>query len=584
MKPDVTRNDILCLLAIIGAGLLVYSNHLHHPFQFDSVRYLTENRLFDNPDALLTWDYFWSQYHSRGGLFWSLGLNAQIHGMAPLGFHLVNLAFHLMNAILIFFISRLAIRYFRFETLSGSEQSVGLSVALLFVAHPIHTESVVYVMSRSELAAGWCYLMAFYLFQRALDSRTNSSALYKYGAAPLVTLVALVVGYSIKPTIATLPAMMLLYFLLGRDRQDPVWMRLRRWAWPIVGLCLVAGSALAYKLATQPLFLSGSPAAAELIGRKVYLLTQPTVVMFYYLKLLCFPFNLNIDPDIVWVKSIADIAFWLGMIAVAGFLLTASRIARSRLLLFFALWYLVVLTPSSSIVTLLDMAADHRAYLASFGILVLMATGLHHLGVMIFKNPVKRRSCIVCVLLFALTANGLLTLKRNTVWANELDLWQDALKKSPGKVRPLVNLGRAYTIAGDTERAIDYYERSLELNPNYFQTNYNVGVLYYEKGQIDKAFDHFQYAAVIDPTVPDVHGRLGDIYMQRKIWDKADAHLRQAVELNPYYSAAFRSLGLLHYFHLNDPRTGAVFLKRSLHLQPEQRDAGQLRQLISKIP
>ncbi len=576
------RSNFICLLIIILAGLLVYANHLTNPFQFDSVRFLFESRLFTDPAQLLAFDRVLEEYGHRGGLFWTFGLNAWLHGMDPFGFHLINLMFHLMNGVLVFLITRNALLHFKWKPSCLSIRSLSLAVALMFVLHPVQTESVVYVISRSELIAGWLFLIGFYFFQKeigAAEKTLTSRQIIRIGG---FTLLVLLIGFSVKPTIITLPAVMAAYFLLGKDKGDPLWEKIRRHRIAIMGILLLAASGLAIKLAVDPYFLAGTSAAVETVGRQTYLLTQPWVIMFYYLKLLLFPIGLNIDPEIIAVTTVTSWRFVAGIIAMGCFVWLVCKKSVTRLPLFSALWFFIVLSPSSSFVTLLDFAAEHRVYLASYGVMVIIAICLFGLVEMMLKNRGRRSVALSAVLVLLLSVYSVLTFQRNQVWSSSIVLWHDVLEKSPNKVRALVNLAHSYTNIGERDRAIEFYERSLEKGAHYFQTYYNVAVLYLEKGEVDKAFDHFLIASRIDETIPDVHGRLGDIYIQRQDWKMANLHLRRAVELNPGYASAFRSLGLLHFFHLNDPRSGAMFLKRSLYLMPVQPDADKLRHLIAQ--
>lgn len=581
VTPSFSSN-LLCLLVIVVTGLLAYANHLLNPFQYDSVRFLSENRLFADPAQLLTLDFILAEYTHRSGLFWTYGLNAWLHGMNPFGFHLVNLMFHLMNGALVFLVTLHALPHFKWTSSFFSHQKLSLAVALLFIVHPIQTESVVYIMSRSELIAGWFFLLGFYFFQRELGSAGSPPSSIKIFRIVCITLLILLVGYSIKPTIVTLPAVMFFYFILGKAKDDPFWDGVRRRRIGIIGAFLLVLTALSIKLATDPYFLAGTAGAVETIGRQTYLLTQPWVIMFYYLKLLLLPVGLNIDPEIISATSVVSLRFLAGFVAMASSLWLAFKKPVTRLPLFALLWFFTVLSPSSSFVTLLDLAAEHRVYLAAYGVIVIMALCLARLIEVTVADPSRRSGWILFALIFLLLTHATLTFKRNQLWASEVALWEDVLQKSPSKVRALVNLGHAYTNQGERDRAIAMYHRSIKKGAHYFQTYYNIAVLYLEKGEMDQAFDHFVIAARIDASIPDVHARLGDIYIQRQDWKNADAHLRRAVELNPGYASAFRSLGVLHYYYFKDPRSGTAFLKRSLHLQPGQPDAKKLRALIEQ--
>lgn len=576
------RSNIFCVLVILVAGLIAYANHLLNPFQYDSVRFLSENLLFADPARLLSPDFVLKEYSHRGGLFWTYGLNAWLHGMDPFGFHLINLMFHLMNGVLIFLVTQRALPYFNITSPFLSHRVFSLTVALLFVLHPIQTETVVYVMSRSELIAGWFYLLGFYFFQQEVGDTDSIWTFKKILRITIVTLFIIFFGYSVKPTIVTLPAVMAVYFFLGRKKEDPIRERIRRHKSIILAGILVPIIALAVKLAIDPYFLAGTPAAVETIGRQTYLLTQPWVIMFYYCKLLLFPFGLNIDPEIIPAASFVSLRFLAGFSAILCVLWLTIKKPATRLPLFGLLWFLIVLSPSSSFVTLLDLAAEHRVYLAAYGIFVILTLGLIQLISVIVPASSRRRDWFYVSLILLLLTYGTLTMQRNQVWSSEVLLWEDVLEKSPNKVRALVNLGHAYTNQGNRDKAIDFYQRSLKKGAHYFQTYYNVAVLYLEKGETEKAFEHFNIAARIDGSIPDVHARLGDLYMQREDWKNADAHLRRAVELNPRYSSAFRSLGILHYYYLKEPRTGVAFLKRSMHLTPGQPDADKIRALIAQ--
>jgi len=584
MKP-IDQGQVKSCALIALVGILVYSNQLTHPFQFDSVQFISDNPLLKKPDQLLTWDYVTRNFFSRGGLFFTFGWNAWMGGMNPFGYHLVNLVFHLMNGLLVFFICQQACRYFHLELSLkrvGGIRSIAIFTALIFLCHPLQTESVTYIVSRSEVLAATFYLSAFYIFQICLDRKNSLSPLVWGGSVPVSILFLGLAGFSMKQSVATLPATLLLYYLLGPNDDTPMRNFLKRWKYVWAGLATLFLAGLFYKLFTDEAFLIGPSIAGEVIGRKNYMLTQPAVVVFYYLKLLLFPFNLNVDPDFPMIRSIASLTFW-GSIGILLFILIGTFKNRtSKIYFFLAGWFNIVLSPSSSIVTLLDLAAEHRVYLGVFGFALFLTLGLARFFTALqtaFPN-IKPGWCFPGLMILLIAILGTMTLKRNTVWKSELTLWHDAEKKSPHKARPLVNLGRSYTLTGQLDRSIDYYQRSLEIDSGFFQTHYNLAVLFQNKGIEEKALHHFLRAAVLNPDIPDTHGRLGEIYLRKKDFDRADFHLKRAVELNPKYAEAFRNLGALHFYELGQKKQGRVYLERSLMLNPNQQGADLIRQMI----
>jgi tetratricopeptide (TPR) repeat protein len=290
---------------------------------------------------------------------------------------------------------------------------------------------------------------------------------------------------------------------------------------------------------------------------------------------LLFPFNLNIDPDVPVVTTFFSWRFLIPLAVIGTLIYLTARARGSRIYFFCASWYFIVLSPSSSIVTLHDLAAEHRTYLAAYGLYLLFVLGL-------FQLRAKRAT--VFLLLVVLTGSlGMTTIKRNLVWRSELTLWEDTRRKSPRIVRPLINLGRAYGEAGETQKAIYYYEKSLAKAPAVFAPNYNLGDLYLAKGRVEEALQLFHRAQKLDSGVPEVHGKLGEIYLDQKQFKLAERYFKKAVELNPKYPSALRNLGILNFFHLNRPEQGIVYFSRSLTLDPNQVQAEEILQIIARF-
>ena len=566
-----------CLLISL-LGVLFFSNHLNNPFQFDSVAYIVNNANLKNPETLLSFEFWKKEFLARGLLRISLALNAYLDDFRPFGYHIFNLAFHILNALLLFFVLEKSLRRFGMEAVSwGSKRirSVSFFSAVFFLCHPIQTESVIYIMSRSEVVASTFYLAGFLLFQQLLE-RSSTSHL-QYGLYFLSIFLIALVGFSVKQIVATLPAIMILYYLCSCPDHSPALQFLKKWRWAITGIIAGVAGFLFYKLLTDETFLIGPSRPEEMVGRAKYMLSQPSVIVFYYLKMLLFPMNLNIDPDIAVVTSFLSWNFLLPMFCIAFLLLCSLKVFKTRFVFFFLCWFFIILSPSSSIVTLHDLAAEHRTYLASAGIFILFACGVAEVTCRWGETRPLNITLIFCV--FAL---GIMTMKRNAVWQSELSLWQDTHQKSPHKLRPLINLARAHSLEGNSEKAIQYYQESLVKGPGVFATNYNLGALYLEKGLVTDALRHFQLASRIEPEIPEPFAKLGEIYLSQKNFKLADSYFKRAVELNPRSSKVFKNLGVVNFYHLNRPKQGLAYFTRSLNLDPGQPEADKIRELLAQ--
>jgi len=584
-RPDMAnfKYRVHCCLLIALLGMVVYGNHLHNAFQFDSVAYIVNNPNLDHPEELLTLKFLTSGLKSRGLLRMSMAVNAALGGAHPFGYHLFNLTFHIFNTLLLFFISEKVLRCFLCKSDNRDDlkiRGVSLITALLFLCHPLQTESVIYIISRSEVLAATFYLGGVFLFQSVWERRRSASGTLKFLGLPTLLFIIFALGFSVKQTLITLPAIILLYALCQCDRDSGPIRFLLRWKWILACIFLVAFSLLLRKLLADETFLIGPSNPEEMVGRKKYMLSQPSVLVFYYLKLLLFPVSLNIDPDFAVVTHFMSWRFLVPS-ALLGALFYLS--AKSRIYFFGIAWFLIILSPSSSIITLHDLAAEHRVYLASYGFYLLLALGLWQ-G--IFSRPQfseAAKKATAFFLTVALVGSlSVMTMKRNLTWRSELTLWEDTRNKSPNLVRPLINLGRAYSLAGKTDRAVFYYEASLKQAPGVFSLNYNLGEIYFDQGRVEEALKLFKMAEALSPEVPEVHGKLGEVYMKTGQYDLADRYFKQAIELKPKYPVALRNLGILNYFHLLQPEQAKVFFSRSLTLDPDQPEADEIRKLISR--
>ncbi len=571
-----SKTKICCALALLA--IILFGNHLHNSLQFDSVLYVKNGVNTQNLEKIINWEFISKEYPSRGLTRITIAINAILDNVNPFGYHLFNLTVHTLNTILVFFITLEAFRYFCSSNQKNEKSKahfVGFLASVGFLCHPIQTESVVYIVSRSGLLAATIYLTGFLFFQRFLNNQKHKKILSWVGITLLIAVFA-IIGFGFKQSVITLPAIAFLYWLFGLPSDSKSIQTLKKFQWPICGFAIIFLSILMWKLITDEAFLIGPSTAGEDIGRLNYMLSQPIVVIFYYLKLFFFPFNLNIDPDIPFGTFSLKLLTAIALILVPLWTLFINKSLR---IYFFGLsWFYIVISPSSSIITLLDLAAEHRVYLGIFGLFFITAI-LGSQFVHKFTDPTVRfrRKLLLffCIIFLCLT-----TIKRNSIWITEETLWMDTLKKSPNKTRAWINLGRAKTIAGRPQKAIYYYENAIKLDPNFFQTQFNLGSLYYQQRRFQEALASFIRASILAPELPEPVGRIGEAYLALKNYKMANDFLKRAVEIDPNYATAFRNLGVVNYYYLKNKREGLIYFKRSLDLNPKQPGIDQVIMLL----
>jgi protein O-mannosyl-transferase len=569
---SIQFHKIYCSMALALIGILVYGNHLQNTFQFDSVAYIKNNLSLKNPESILTLQFWISDFFSRGLLSISIAFNAYLDELRPFGYHILNLALHIVNTILIFYIFNKALLHFK-NLIGENNAAISFFGATIFLVHPIQTESVIYIISRSEVLASTFYLFGFFLFQIYLDIHNNRSLLKKL-ILILTMLVLTFVGFSVKQTLATFPLIVFLYYISVSPLDSAINKFLLNWKWPILTAVLIFLSLLLYKLLSDETFLIGPSNPHEMVGRAKYMLSQPAVVIFYYFQKILFPINLIVDPDIKVVTHFFSFNFLASMIVIAFIAYYLWKQKAWRFYIFFLSWFFIILSPSSSIVTLHDLAAEHRVYLALPGVIFILSYGLFK----ILKNQ-KFSILILCLLTLFL---GMLNIERNKVWKNELSLWQDTYKKSPGKIRPLINLARAHSLEENNEEAARLYEEALSKGPDIFVIQYNLGELYLKEGRVEEAILRFQSALKLKPEIPETYAKLGEIYLARKNWKLADIYFKKCIEIDSRFSEVFKNLGVLHFYHLKNLKESLLYFSHSLALDPNQKEAGKIGSLLKE--
>jgi protein O-mannosyl-transferase len=557
----VFPSKIKCLLGsvtlLILISMLAYFNSLKGSFQFDDIPLIKSHWLvntdafFDHPRS--------GQIGNRPILYWTFALNNQLARHQVFGFHLFNLALHIGVTLLIFFTIWRA-RYLQNEY----GWIFPLSTALLFSLHPLNTDSVSYISSRSSLLATFFYLLTLYIFLN-LFRPEKAIQLTKKMILYLLVLSGIYLSVASKLIGATLPFMLAVWYwgFIGHKQYPNFHKSLMNNRSVAIGFIFFTIISCGVLFFGDPWIYLPLDQGYELFGRAPYLMVQLKVIIFYYLKLFYFPFNLNVDSGFSFSTPMTDPTIVFSGLIILAILLVVLK-WRNIWVIIGTIWFFITLAPTSSFIPLNDLAVEHRMYLPmSLGLSLIAGIGIKAL-------PALIRLQLIVILLALL---GATTATRNADWVSELSLWKDSATKNPLSPRPHNNAGKAYYEKGDLALASYHFEKSVENIPEFVvnqyniqspesflerrskvsrksgnneskspdslkimaelvEPHYNLASVYLDQGRLDKAEKEYLKTQALRPSHFSSKIGLSSVYNKKGLYDQAISLLERALQEN----------------------------------------------------
>jgi tetratricopeptide (TPR) repeat protein len=542
---------LLALLASAAAVFIVYGPALNGPFLLDDT-FL--------PYMLPGWDAVplrvWL-HNVRPLLMLSFWLNFEWSQHNPLSYHVVNVMLHVLNGWLVFAIvsrilAKLDIDLWRRRVLAAFG-------AALFLFHPLQTESVSYVASRSEtLSVLFVYLAyAVFLWRRREDISWGSSV------AVLAIFAAAV--FTKEHTLVT-PALLLL--------TDYYWnpgFSLRGIAGNWRLYVPLAAVAVAGGLPVVGILAKSSTAGFHVIGLSwsQYFLTECRAIWVYLGKFVL-PVHQNIDYNFAVSRSLTDHGAIFGLLALV-LMTVAAWLYRRRVPLASYGWFtfLILIAPTSSFVPILDPLVERRLYLPFIGLVFIVLEFL--------RRWRTTRQVLAATLALVIVAEGWATWQRNQFWGDKIAMWQDSASKSAGKLRPQFQLAHAYFDAGQFPESVAGYAKAAQTEPPKFDLLVDWGIALAYAGRYDEALAKLQSAAAMERNayvytqIAMVDGRAGR-------YDDALAALDTAERIDPRQVLIYEYRGTV-FFKEGDPARAAAEFRRGLAIEP---DNEQLRNMLAE--
>ena len=603
-----SRRTLAGLAAILViATLAAYHNTFRGPFLFDDIPAIVDNptirHLGSLKEVLLPDAGYGITVSGRPVLNLSLALCHAVSGTGVWSYHAFNLLIHCLAALTLFGVVRQTLLAPRCRHPGRSNAMFpAFAVALLWALHPLQTESVTYVIQRSESLMGLFYLLTLYCFIRGASVTTEKTgtlpcALRGENAWFFLSVISCLLGMGCKEVMVTAPMVVFLYdrtFLAGTFRE--AWRR-RRW----LHLSLAATWVPLGILAAGTGWNRGGTAGFDVgVSPWSYWFTQfPAVVR--YLRLSFWPHPLVFEYGTFWVGWREAAPYALIVLPLAAATVVALR--RRPAAGFLGACFFLILAPTSIVPGTMQMIVEHRMYLPLAAVVAAAVLGLDAALSRLLKPAAAARSTVLCLL--AALPLGLLTGQRNHLYRDDLALWRQTVEVSPASAKAQSSLGTALYLRGQAREAAYRLQIALCLDPRRAPTHYNIALAHAALGHLSEAVSHYREVLRINPShllahyqlglsltqmgrplealaeyaeavrlvpLPEVHYAWGGTLAKLGRFAEAADHYRTALQLKPGFVDAENDLGTA-LFRLNRTPESVECFQRTVRARPDSAEA-----------
>lgn len=513
---------------------MIYSSSLKGPFLLDDGRNIEKNSNIRM--TRLTWNNLNQIAHSgllpnRPLAYISFALNYYFHRYNVVGYRLINILIHLVSGILLYLVVKNTMVLPVVTSRYGHFMWIPYVAAFVWLIHPLHSQSVTYIVQRMTSMAAMFYMLSMWLYIKARQSDRTIFQMVLFAGCGISGILAL----GTKETSATLPVFIFLYEWFFFQDLSPGWLKRR--------IILIIGVGVLF-CSVVFLYTDGQPLAKIMATYKTrdFTLLQRVLsesrVVILYLGLIFYPHPdlLNLDYDFPLSYSIIDppttllaFAIIIGMLTLAFWLAP-----KDRLVSYCLFWFLGNLVIESTVVGL-ELVFEHRTYLPSMLIVVMT--------ILLVNRYLRPNLLKVVAVISLIMVLSVWTYERNSVWNSDVTLWQDVVKKSPQKARPHNNLGNALRRQGKLSEAIYHFKEALRIDPNYAKAHNNLGIVLATQGDAETALSHFYLALELNPSYAEAYSNIGVTLARQGRLDEAINNFSIALRLKPDYAKVHNNLG-----------------------------------------
>ena len=533
--------------------------------------------------------------------------NHHLLGNSTFGYHIVNLGFHALNSILIYLLIFLLFK----------RELLAFLSALFFSAHPIHTNSVVWISGRTDMVACFFVLLTLILFFKRKDHAGAWRSILSAGA-----LLSYLLALFAKEMALALPLFLLLWdYIYDKDT-------LRKKIVPYLPYLAVTIFYLVLRIvAIGNLGAGESYTSANLFQRFL----TAFAIYFYYFKKFVLPLYLNFSPRVLTITSIFSLKFWGALIffsVIFGLGLSLRRVAKE--VSFGIFWILVMLVPVLNLIPLHASVREWWAYIPSIGFCLILGkiaeaavswngklleiklprrkrkeedltepdTGLPETAEPALEGeeiPEKKKRihlperiviraghalCLFFALL--LLSYAFAAQSRARIFRKDYHLWTNTTKMAPYDGRAHLNLGKILMRKNVTRWAMMSFKKAVQADSTLAEAQHGLSTTLAMLGQNDLALVHAREAVRLDPSYVEALNNLGIIYGDKMEYDSAIVAFERVLELDSTHFSAANNLGII-YSDMEEFSQALRYFEIALRIAPGDDQAAAVKEKIAGI-
>lgn len=526
-------------VVVFAVAFLLYANTLGHGFVWDDLDLIVNNpqmgELGAGDAGKVFVSKFWQGYQNasyyRPLVTLSYHIQHKVFDGNPAGFHFANVMWHAITCVLVFL----------FVWFLFGRTVIAAITALVFAAHPLHTESVAWISGRTDVLSTLWAMASLLLY---LQFRRRGNVLFLAGA-----LVSFLLSLFAKESSAFLPVIVVLLelpplralTLRGAKRPEGT----AQWTVPaaIAGMFAVLvvyfvmrAHVLGTPFSSYPGYAPGALGTVAL----------PLSVFAGYVYKVIAPFMLNAEWDAPVPESFTALPVIAGFVLAAAILFLLVRFRRNAAVVLGIAFFVIGVGPVVNVFPIGEISAERFLYFPILGFALVLGA-VFEPSVEALAAGRRRGRDLAWVLLILLVAYAARTVTRNTVWADEKTLFTATVEAAPDSPRAWVNLGDVARREGRLDDTIRLYKRALEVDADFTLALSNLAGVYVQMGRLDEATPLIERAVRSEPDNAGLLANLGSLYLEQGKLDQAADALERAVALSPDHPTANFSLGVIRF-------------------------------------